>query len=217
MSGFQGITSGPSNASGQNPLATPNGLVLDNQNNLVSSVGISGVESLLEAALLTLQEQTALTSISTAQNLIAFALNSWLLNRLNRTLRIKGRGIYSFAGGSTPTITLALLLGATSLASITTAAINTAASTNLPFDFEFLLSVAATGSSAAEIEAHAKLAINITANTPAAAVATYLDTNTAVVGSLNLEQALDLYVTIASSGTLSSAQLLFATVEALGN
>ena len=87
----------------------------------------------------------------------------------------------------------------------------------MPFSFDFSLSVAAGGASAATIEAHGEVKINITANTPAAAAATYLDGNTAVIGSLNLEQALTLAVTIAASLTVTSAQLLFATIEVSGS
>lgn len=218
MSQFETITSGPSNATGQNPQATPNGLAFDKQNNLLASVGTSGVEQLLNSIIATFQNQTALTTITTAQNLISQALNSWFLNRANRNLKIRGRGIYTTAGTTTPTLTFAVTLGGTSLVSVTTAATSATASTNLPFEFEIDLSVAATGASAAEIEAHMTLRCNITANTPAAAVATYLDTNNSgPIGSLNLEEALTLDVTIAASATVTSAQLLWATIEANGN
>lgn len=213
---FDYITEGPSNATGTNPNG-PNGLGLDKQNNLVSSVGLSSSEQLLSAVIATLQEQTALTTITTAQNLISEALNSWLLNRVGRTIRIKGRGIYTSPGTTAPVLTFAVTLGGSSLVSITAAALSTTASTNMPFAFEFSLSVAASGATVASIEAHGELKLNITANTPAAAVATYLDGNTAVVGSLNLEQGLTLDVTLASTLTLTSAQLLFAQVEVSGS
>lgn len=213
---FDYITEGPSNATGTNPNG-PNGLGLDKQNNLVSSVGLSSNEQLLSAVIATLQEQTALTTITTAQNLISEALNSWLLNRVGRTIRIKGRGIYTSPGTTAPVLTFAVTLGGSSLVSITAAALSTTASANMPFAFEFSLSVAASGATVASIEAHGELKLNITANTPAAAVATYLDGNTAVVGSLNLEQGLTLDVTLASTLTLTSAQLLFAQVEVSGS
>lgn len=214
---FEAITSGPSNATGQNPAAAPNGLALDSQNNLLASIGKSATEQLLSAVILTLQEQTALATITTAQNLISQALNAWLLNRVGRNLRIRGRGIYTSPGTTAPVLSFALNLGASALVTITAAALSTTASTNMPFEFDFLLSVAAAGASAASIEAHGKLALNITANTPGAAVATYLDTNTAVIGSLDLETAQTLTVTIASTLTLTSMQLLHATIEASGS
>jgi hypothetical protein len=214
MSQFETLTQGPSNATGQNGNAP--GLALDSKNGLLAAIGAGG-EQLLTAAILTLQEQTALTTITTAQNLISQALNSWLLNRVNRTLRIRGRGIYTSPGTTAPVLTFALNLGATNLVSITAAALSTTASTNMPFSFEFSLSVAAAGGSAATIEAHGEVKLNITANTPAAAVASYLDGNTAVIGSLNLQQALTLALTIASTLSLTSMQLLFAQIEVSGN
>jgi hypothetical protein len=217
MGTFATITSGPSNASGQNPSGVPNGLALDKQNALLSAIGTSGQEQLLTAVIVTLQEQTALTTITTAQKLITQALNAWLLNRVGRTVRVKGRGIYTSPGTTTPVLTFALKLGSTSLVSIATAALSATASTNMPFEFEFTLSTAVAGGAAAQIEAHGKVACNITANTPAAAAATYLDGNTAVVGSLNLQQALELDVTIAADLTVTSAQLLYATIEVSGN
>lgn len=217
MSQFETISSGPSNATGQNPAAAPNGLALDKQNGLLSIVGSAGLEQLLTAVFTTLQEQTALTAITTAQNLISASLASWFLNRANRNIKIRGRGIYTTPGTTAPVPTLAVTLGGTNLVSITLPTLSTTASTNMPFGFEFDLSVAATGASAATIEAHGKVIANITANTPAAACGVYLDDNTAVVGSLNLEQALTLNVTIASTLAITSAQLLWATIEASGN
>jgi hypothetical protein len=213
---FEYITTGPSNASGDNSNG-PNALGLDQQNNLVSSVGTSFTEQLMSAVLAVFQEQTALTTITTAQNLLSQALKSYFLNRLNRTLRIRGRGIYTSPGTTAPVLTFAVTLGGTSLVSISAAALSITASTNMPFEFDFSLSVAATGNAAAEIEAHGSLKINISANTPAGAIAEYLDDNTAVVGSLNLGEALTLDVTIASTLTLTSAQLLFATIEVSGS
>ena len=105
MSQFETVTSGPSNATGTNPNG-PQGLALDKQNNLLSSIGSANQEQLLSAAIVTLQEQTALTTITTAQNLISQALNSWLLNRVNRTLRIRGRGIYTSPGTTAPVVTM---------------------------------------------------------------------------------------------------------------
>lgn len=218
MSQFETITSGPSNSTGQNPQAAPNGMAFDKLNNLLATVGVAAVEQLLHATILTLQEQTALTAVTTAQNLISQALTSWLLNRVGRNLKVKGRGIYTSPGTTAPQLTIALTLGGTSMVSIQTAALSTTASTGMPFEFEFTLSTAvAGGGTAASIEAHGEVKCNISANTPAAAAAVYLDANSAVVGSLNLEQALTLDVTIAASLVVTSVQLLFATIEVSGS
>lgn len=221
MSQFELITQGPANSSGQSPQATPNGLMLDAQNNVVSSVGTAGVEAVLQTRLATFQEQTALATITTAQALLTQALKSYFLNRLNRTLRIRGNGIYTSPGTTTPVMTIALVLGTTlsggtTLATIATAALSSTATTNGQFQFEFTMSTEAVGAAAAAIEAHGRLSANIGANSLGAALATYADQNTAVVGSLNLEKALNLYVSVAANLTLTSAQLLFATIDVEG-
>lgn len=215
---FEVITSGPSGPSGQNPQATPNGLAFDKLNSLLAVVGISGLEKLLTTIVTTFQEQAALNAITTAQVLLTQPLPAWMLNRLGRNLKIRGRGLYTSPGTTAPVVTLAVLLGATTLVSITLPALSTTASANMPFEFEFDLSVAAAGAAdAAEIEAHGKVTANITANTPHAACAVFLDENIAPVAAVNLESALALEVTIASTLTVTSAKLLWATIEASGN
>jgi hypothetical protein len=164
--------------------------------------------------LLTLQEQVALTAITTAQTLMSQAMAAGLLNVKNRTLRVKGSLIYSTTSTNVATITIAIKLGSTTLCTITTAATNTAASTGLPIQFEFLISVATIGNAAASaIEAHGKVDANISANTPAAAIASYLDINAAVVTGVDLTVAETLAVTIAASAAVPSAQLLLASID----
>ena len=206
---FETITQGPNGPSGQNSGAAPNGLSFDRQNNLLSSVGNAAQEQLLETVLLALQAQTALSTITTAQNLLSLTLNAGALNRANRTLRFTGYVIYTTPVG-TPTLTIALKYGATTLCSITTAA-TAGSGTNIPLQFEFELSVATTGA-AGTIESHGALIANITA-TAAAATAQYCDTNTAAATAQNLTTSQALAVTIAASTTVTSAQLRFATVE----
>lgn len=209
---FSQITSGPSGASGSNNNAP--GLTFDQQNGIVAAVGSAHTESVMHMTLALFQAQTALTAITTAQALFIAALNAWLLQRVGRTIRVTGFLIYTTAGTTTPTITIALVLGAVTLATITTAATSATASANLPIQFEFVFTVASTGT-AGTIEAHGTVAANISANTPAAAAAQYSDTNTAVSSAVNLETALNLEVTIAASLAVSSAQLRLATVEVM--
>ena len=206
---FGTITKGPLNATGVNGAAAPNGLSFDQQNNVLSSVGSAAQESVLQTALIILNAQTALTAITTAQNLISKALNAGFLNRTGRTLLLTGFGIFTTPAG-TPNLTFALTLGGVTLASITTA--NTAGSgTNIPFQFSFEMTVASTGASGT-IESHSTISAGITA-VAAAAMATYADTNVAVSSAVNLTSALTLLVTIAASSTVTSAQLRLATIE----
>ena len=171
---FSLITNGPANATGQIQQATPNGLVLDKLNNLLGSVGVAGTQATAQTRLLNLQQQTPLTAITAAQTLFSFASNSWLMNLIGRTLRIKGKLTYSTTSTNVATLTIALLAGTTTLATITTAATATAAATNLPAEFEFDVKVVATGTGGA-LQTTGKVLANIGAAGAAAAV--YLDTN----------------------------------------
>jgi len=188
-------------------------VVLDQTNGILECVPNNRVMSADRTCLFfPLGSQTALVTITTAQNLINKTLNAGVLNKITRTMIIRGSLIYTSPGGSTPTITLAVTLGGVALCSITTGAINTTASTNMPIQFEFTIQTASTGS-AGTIESHGRVDANLTANTPAAAPTPALDTNTAVSSAVNLTTALALLVTIAASSTVTSAQLKLATIE----
>jgi hypothetical protein len=158
-------------------------------------------------------QQAALSNITTAQNLFTQLMAGGALNLLGRTLRVRGTVIYSTTATNVATITIAIKLGAVTLCSITTAATNTAASANLPIQFEFLLTVATAGTGGM-INAHGSVTANI--GTAAAAVATvYLDTNTAAQGPVDLTIPETLAVTIAASAAVPSAQLLSASIDFL--
>lgn len=187
-------------------------ILMDAQNGTLSVSGLNKKVMLLRGALLVLNAQTALTAITTAQTLLSQAFNAGALNLAGRTLKVRGTLIYSTTSTNVATIIIALTLGGVTLCTITTAATNTAASTNLPVDFEFYLTVATTGS-AATIESHGSVRANI-GTTAAAAVAVYLDTNTAVSSAVNLLTAETLTVTLAAGvAAIPSAQLRNATLE----
>jgi hypothetical protein len=206
---FDLITTGPVSPTGAAPQAAPNGLILDQQNNIMSSVGKSGVAQAAQNALAIIQAQTALATITAAQALFTQALNAYFLNLKGRTLQITGFGVYTTPAG-TPTMTIALTLGGVAICSITTAA-TAGSGTNIPFQFQFTLSTATAGA-AGTIESHGSLTVGITA-VAAAAVVDYVDTNIAVSAAFNLTAALALAVTIAGSTTITSAQLRLATIE----
>lgn len=208
-------TKGPSGTSGGN-MNSP-GLSLDTQNNILASVGDSRTEKIVQSMLAYLTAQTALTTVTTAQNLINQTLNAGVLNRTGRTICITGFGIYTTPGTTTPVFTIALLLGAVSLCSISSAALSSTASTNMPFQFSFTATVVSTGTGAT-LEVHGYLTINISANTPAAAAAAYCDTNTAVSSAVDLTGAgiTALKVQVSANSAISSIQLRQATIELLG-
>lgn len=205
------ITQGPLSAAGTNPY-DQEALVLDVANGILETSGNDHILRACRTPWIVLNAQTALATITTAQNLISKALNAGALNKITRTLKVKGSFVYTSPGTTAPTLSIAVTLGAVTLCTITTAGISTTASTNMPVQFEFLITVAATGS-AGTIESHGRVDANITANTPAAAVATYTDTNTAVSSAVNLTTALTLAVTLAASSTVTAATLRQATIE----
>ena len=170
---FAQITNGP-NSSTACPFGP--GLYFDQLNAVLSNCGTARVEQTNQTALCTLGPQTPVTTVTTAQTLGSCVLNANIQNVPNRTIRACGYGIYTSPGSATPTMTLQLTQAGMTEVAITTAALNTNASTNMPFDFCFNLTTVGLGS-AGTIEAHGKLNINISNNTPAAAEAAYGDTN----------------------------------------
>ena len=191
------------------------GIILDAKNNVLYTFGATRQPVALSAAQVTnalqLGPQTALTAITTAQVLLSKAFGAGALNVAGTTITIAGKLVYSTTIANVATISLALTLGGVTLATITTAATNTAASTNLPIQFSFTATVTATGASGTLI---ANGVVNADVGTAAAAaVATYLDTNTAVSSAVNLLNAETMTVTIAASAAVPSATLLNATVQ----
>lgn len=207
---FAQITQGPATATGANP--NKQALIFDRANNITESVGDAGQSAAHQTALLILAAQTALTTITTAQNFINLLLNAGVLNKLNRTVLISGSFIYTTPGTTAPVVTLTLKLGAVTLCTITLAALSTTASANMPVQFQFQLNVVSTGA-AGTVESHGAVNANISANTPAAAASCFLDTNIAVSSAVNLQSALALTVQISSTLAVSSAQLRQAAIE----
>jgi hypothetical protein len=209
--GVDRITSGPLTAAGTNPY-DQQALVLDAQNNILETSGSSRALAAARSAQAVIGAQTALATVTTAQNLISRNLNAGVLNKLGRTFIIKGWLIYTTPGTTTPTLTIALTLGGVTLISIVTAGLSATASTNMPTYFEFTFQTVSTGPTGT-IEAHGQVNANISANTPAAALAQYVDNNIAVSSAVNLNSALALAVTVAGSSAITSIQLRQATIE----
>jgi hypothetical protein len=207
MSGpFSQITSGPPVASGVN--TNKQSLIFDKASGIVEAVPDSGTTQALETAILILLAQTALSTITAAQNLFSQTLNQGVLNKSKRTIRIGGSIIFTTAG--TPQITIAVKLNAVTLVSIQTPAIGNA-QTNGQINFEFWITVATTGSGGT-LEAHGAIGVQ-GGSTLAVAIPQYADQNVAVSSAVDLTSALALALTIAASSTVSSAQLRNAVVE----
>jgi hypothetical protein len=196
----------------KNQFDSPGALIADQITGLLGIVTTTGIV-VGSARAANIPQQTALTAITTAQNLFSQVMAAGSLNLVGRTLRVRGTVIYSTTSTNVATITIAIKLGSVTLCSITTAATNTAASTNLPIQFEFTLTVATAGS-AGMINAHGSVTANI-GTTAAPNTAIYLDTNTAAQGPVDLTVAETLAVTIAASAAVPSAQLLSGSIDVL--
>jgi hypothetical protein len=209
--GADRVGRGPLNSLGTNPV-DQEAIYFDSQNNILETSGDSHVLTACQKALSVLAAQTALTAITTAQNLISQALNAGALNKIGRTILVEGTFFYTSPGTTAPVVSLALVLGGVTLCTITLAALSTTASTNMPVQFQFQFNVVSTGASAT-IESHGYVNANISANTPAAAAVQFLDTNVAVSSAVNLVNAATLAVQISSTLAVTSAQLRQATIE----
>lgn len=188
------------------------GLVLDAVNSNLYVFGKSRVPVLVGSTLNVVPPQTALSAITSARQLFTYVFGAGVLNVVGRTFVVSGTMIYSTTAANVATISIALLLGpGSALATITTAATNTAASTNLPIQFSFTVTVLSTGS------AGTLLAVgNVNANIGTAAsgaLTAFGSTTTGASAAVNLLTAENLSVTIAASAAVPSAQLLNATVE----
>jgi len=161
--------------------------------------------------------QTALSTITTAQTLDSLTLPAGVMNNVNRDLRVCFQGVYTSPGTTTPTITVALKIGSSvTPITITSAAISSTASTNMPFQGCYDVATAAVGATGTD-EAHGYLDVNISANTPAAASTRYLDTNTAVSSTYDHTASNTATLSIAASSTVTSATLRWAKWELLPN
>jgi hypothetical protein len=165
------------------------------------------------ARLANIPTQPALTNITGAQTVFSQSIPAGALNLIGRSLRIRGSMIYSTTSTNVATITIGLMIGATTLCAITTAATNTAASSNLPLQFDFSLTVASTGTSGT-INSHGQVTANVgTAAAPVTGV--YLDSNTGPSGAINLTAAQTISVAIVAPAGIPSAQLLSASIDVL--
>jgi hypothetical protein len=144
---------------------------------------------------------TVSANVSTAQNLMSFSVPAGSMNKLLKSLRIFGRGLYTTAGAQTPTLTVAITIGGVSVLSFVSTA-TTASQTNLPWEFEAWITTSLVGSSGT-VEAHGQMQIKLGSGASGAST-DFLDTNTAASSAINLTNANTLQVTITSSTASAS-------------
>ena len=134
--GADRVTNGPVNAAGTNP-DDSQAILLDRANNILEYSGAAQTRIVSRGTLATIENTAPITAVTTAQTLLSYAIAAGMLASNNRRIRVKGRILYNTTSTNVATITIALLLGTTTIVSIATTATNTAASVNLPVDFEF--------------------------------------------------------------------------------
>lgn len=186
------------------------GLILDQTNGNLYVFGASGVPSLLRSAIAVLGAQTALTAITTAQNLLTKVFAAGSLNIVGRTLVINLTLTYNTTSTNVATLTFAVTLGGVTLFSVTTDATNTAASSNLPVQIQITISTTTTGAAATMTTS---ATVNADLGTAAAAAVTSYVKAAAVSSAVNLLTAETLAVTIAASAAIPSATVRNATIE----
>ncbi len=165
-------------------------------------------------------------STTSDQNLMSCLIGypkQWL--SLNKTLRIRLKGIYSTTASSTATINLKAKFCHVSgcgsgiviiPVSITSAALGSIQATNNPFLFDVNITMQTSGSSAA-YEGSGQLAIDLAAS-PSAASSLFLDTNTATVGANDATtyfylQLSGAFSAASASNSMTARQLIVETVN----
>jgi hypothetical protein len=185
------------------------GIILDKVNNVLYTFGENHQLAALHATLQALGIQPALTNVTTERTLLSQTFGAGALNVVGRTIRVSGSLIYSNPTGGAVITLLATLGGAG--ATISTAATSTTAASDMPINFSFTLTVAATGAAGSMVVVGNVNADIGTSDT--AAVATYLAPTAGTSGPTDFLTAQTLTVMIAASVSVPSVQLLNAIVE----
>lgn len=205
--GADTVTQGPPPAS---QVVGTEGLILDQQNGNLYVFGATRSANLLRSAIAVLPGQTALTAITTAQNLLTKVFPAGSLNIVGRTIVINLTLTYNTTVGNVATLTFAVTLGGVTLFSVTTDASNTAASTNLPVQLQITITTTTIGATAT-MTTSATVSADL-GTTAAAAVTSYVKA-AAVSSAVNLLTDETLAVTIAASAAVPSATLRNALIE----
>lgn len=203
---FAKTTFGPPAPTGQD--TNKHALIADQQNGIVEMVDDAGITHPLRTMLSMLLTPVVLSTITTAQNMVALALKAGVLNKTSRAIMIQGSAVFTCAG--TPQITVTVKLGGVTLVTIQTPAIGNA-QTNGQLQFCFLLSVTTVGASG-KLESHGEISVQ-GGSALSAAVPQYLDQNIAVSSAIDLTAAQNLVVTVAATSTISALTVRQTTAE----
>jgi len=140
------------------------------------------------------------TNPSSAADLMELVLPTGYWNFAGRTIYLFASGVYTTAGGQTPTITIAVNVGSLGALSFVSSA-TTAAVTTKPWNLEGFLSVVTAGSSGT-LEAHGICNFELGGGAAGSvAVSSFNDTNSAVSSALDLTAAQDLECNVIMSSS----------------
>jgi hypothetical protein len=166
-----------------------------------TALGLGTVSS--AAAVVTTVVTANTASITTAQNLMSYAAPAGLLNAAGKSLRAFGAGVLSV--NTTATVTVAVKLGAVTLATWTTASITGGAGTaNSPWNFELVAATVATGATGT-IECHGRFHLKPTTGAGVATVYNDIGTGPSAAVDLTAAQTLQVTVTFSANGAGGNA------------
>jgi hypothetical protein len=142
-------------------------------------------------------------SSTAAQNLMGFAVPAGLLNVAGKTLRLFGAGVLSI--NTTATATVAVKLGAATLATWTSASITGGAGTaNSPWNFDLVTATVAAGATGTA-EAHGRFSLKPTTGAGAATVYNDVGSGPSAAVDLTAAQTLQVTVTFSANGAGGNA------------
>jgi hypothetical protein len=158
---------------------------------------------------------TVNANVATDQSLMTVSVPAGTLNRVGRSLRFYGSGVYSTPAASTSVVTVKVKYGALTLITWTSTALATVQATNNQINISGMLSVQ-TGGASGVFEPHGVLTIDLGAGNLVADTS-FADVNTATVGTIDVTAAQNLLVTIAfsnasASNTATQRQMVLETV-----
>jgi len=159
--------------------------------------------------LLCYQNTTPVNCTNTANvtTLMTAPININLVNAVGKVLKVHAAGYYNTGtptGGPTA-LTFVVAMGGTNVLSYTTAA-TTNSATTMPWQINGTVDVVNNGVNA-NVEAHAALAITLGTNANAATT-TYLDSNNAVVGTINLQANANVALIVSQAHTDATTSIV---------
>lgn len=163
----------------------------------------------------------ATANVSTAQNLVAFAMPAGLMQSANATIRVSGSGTYSLGAASTVAIGIKICTvsgcgsGTTVTPCLWTTASNTNTSVTSTFNFSCLIGTSTAGASGKVIGKGA-LQIEVgAANTAASSV--FGDVTTAESSAIDLTAAdfVQSQITFGTANASNTATLMIQSIEIL--